>query len=79
MNHSYQIVTNEVDKARAGQRRFVAHLANIFVEVDGEDIEAPYPNAKFEGLTYASAMLQANDAFKKWLAIYQRRKHVVKS
>ena len=77
MNHSYQIVTNEVDLALSSQWNFVAHLANIYIEMDGKRIEASYPNAKFEGNTYASAMLKANDAFKIWLTNFEHEQNVV--
>ena len=76
MNHSYQIVTNEVDKASSSQRHFVAHLANIYIEMDGKRIEAPYPNLRFKGNTYASAMLKANDAFKTWLINFEHDQKV---
>lgn len=71
MNHSYKIVTNKVGQAASGQRLFVARLANIYIEIDGERIAAPYPNRAFVGATYATAMLKANDAFKRWLARFK--------
>lgn len=77
MNHSYQIVTNEADRASCSQPHFVAQLANIYIEMDGKRIEAPYPNLRFKGNTYASAMLKANDAFKTWLANFEREQRVM--
>ena len=76
MNHTYQIVTNEVDETPSGQRQFVAHLANIYIEVDGKRIEAPYPNNQVKGVTYTSAMLKANDAFQQWLNNFEDRELV---
>lgn len=67
MNHSYEIVTHEVDDSSSGQRQFIARLTNVYIEVGGKCIEAPYPNRQFEGVTYISAMLKANNAFQCWL------------
>jgi len=77
MDHSYQIVTQEVNETSSGEPHFVAHLTKVYITVDGERIQAPYPNARFKGATYASAMLKANDAFRAWLENFERRQRVV--
>lgn len=76
MNHSYRTVTCEVDETSAHQRYFAARLTSVCVEIDGKRIEAPYPNAQFEGATYSSAMLKATGAFREWLANFERRQQV---
>lgn len=77
MNYSYQIVTNEVDRIPSSQQYFVAHLANIYVEMNGKRVKAPYPNTRFKGNTYISAMLKANIAFKTWLINFEREQNLV--
>jgi len=67
IDHNYKITTREVLKPWSSDTHFVSKLEHVTIVNDGKNIELDYPEIEFIGKTQIEAILQANEAIRKWI------------
>ena len=66
INHNYKITTREVITS-SSDTHFATKISHVTIVKDGKNIELNYPEIEFFGKTQVEAILQANEAVRKWI------------
>jgi hypothetical protein len=67
IDHYYSILTRKVPRANDRKPLFAAKLTQLTIVVDGQRIDACYPNRECFGDTQGEAIVRAGDALRTWL------------